>query len=203
MVFGFFAVAAHNSGLDQWDAIGSIVGGAIASVVFLFACVRWFWRRRHAPKVSVTAGIGDLFRTEVVAESRHRTSDVAPYRVYVTRLQVRETNNAAAKDVHLRVFQTDPGPTDPLVLPAGLQWVNGADDLSLPPGGRAYVRLCEAVTNVFGERVAVLTSVPHLSPGRAVWFAVEVVVDGTSKERYEFTADWRDDGSHYPEVSAE
>jgi hypothetical protein len=201
MLFGLFAVASHYSDLGRWDSIFSIIGGAIALVVFLGACVRWLWRKRHAPEVSVTAGDSDIYRREVLPEARHRTSDTAIYRVHVTRLQVRETNNAAANDVHLRVVQTDPSPADELRLYAGLQWVNGADELNLPPNGAAYVRLCEVVTDVFDEKRDVLTSVPNLVPGHVVSFVVEVVVDGAAKGRYSFNADWRNGESHYPDVS--
>jgi hypothetical protein len=55
---------------------------------------------------------------------------------------------------------------------------------------------------VLGETMHVLTSVPNLAPGEVVWFKVEVVANGVSKGYYEFTADWRDEKSHYPEVSA-
>jgi hypothetical protein len=65
------------------------------------------------------------------------------------------------------------------------------------------VRLCEVVTGVFDEKIGVLTSVPNLKPGEVVWFAVEAVVDGRAKGRHEFTADWRDAESRYPEVSSE
>jgi hypothetical protein len=201
MLFGLFAVAAHKSGLDRWDSIFSIVGGVIATVVFVGACLRWLWRRRHAPKVSVTAGTSDVYRHEAVAEERHRIGGTRGNLVHVTRLQVSETNNAAANRVELRVVQTDPSPTDPSALYKGLQWVNGADDLRLPPNGNAYVRLCEVITDVHGAVLDVFTSVPHLSPGQVVWFVVEVVVDDKPKGRYEFTADWRDEKSHYPEVS--
>ena len=96
--------------------------------------------------------------------------------------------------------ETDPPPSDPLVLPAGLQWVNGEDDLRLPPNGRAYVRLCESVLDLFGVRRGVLTSVPNLGPGKAVSFKVEVVVDGKPSGTHGFAADWSDEESQYPEV---
>jgi len=98
------------------------------------------------------------------------------------------------------VTETDPPPSDPLVLPAGLQWVNGEDDLRLPPNGRAYVRLCESVLDLFGVRRGVLTSVPNLGPGKAVSFKVEVVVDGKPSGTHGFAADWSDEESQYPEV---
>jgi hypothetical protein len=203
MLFGVMAVVAQLSDLGWWGDVWSIVAGVIALTVFLWVCGQWVWRRLHAPKVSVAAGSSDAYRRETIPEQRHRMflGDIAPYRVYVTRLQVRETNNAEANDVHLRVVRTDPGPTDPVALPAGLQWISGTDDQTLAPKGRAYVRLCEVVADVYLERLGVLTSVPNLKPGEIVWFKVEVVVDGASRETYEFTADWRDEESHYPEVS--
>jgi hypothetical protein len=137
MLCRLLAVIAHNSGIDLWDSIGSIVGGAIAALVLTGACVRWLWGKRHAPKIAVTAWDSDVYRRDGIPEPRHRISDQNGYRVAVTRLQVRETNNAAAKDVHLRVVQTEPSPSDPMELPAGLQWVTGADDLSLPPKSKS------------------------------------------------------------------
>ncbi len=200
-MFGLIAVLAGQSALAKWGSIGSIVGGAIALAFFVGAISQWLWRKRRAPKVAVTGGNGELYRRELHPELRHKHGDTLAYRVHLTRLQVRETNNAEANAVHLRVVQTDPRPTDPLVLPAGLQWVNGDDDLRLPPKGRAYVRLCEEPIDPQGRTTPVLTSVPNLTPGEVVWFKVEVIADGVSKGYYEFTADWRDKTANYPEVS--
>jgi len=88
-LFGFFAVAAHNSGLDTWDAIGSIVGGSIAALLVIVAFSRWLWGKWRAPRVSVSCGQSDIYRKTVPGEPRHRIGDISGSNVHVTRLQVR------------------------------------------------------------------------------------------------------------------
>jgi hypothetical protein len=180
-LLALISIFANESGVTKWGAIASIVAAVAAVLLIVAGCVRWAWRRRRAPRVEVSGGNTDLFRRKSKPEERHNrfpSDSSAPYYVHTTRLMVRETNNAEARIVHLRIIKVDPGPDEKESLPIGLQWVNGADDLNLSPGAKAFIRLCEAVEGIYGERLGVLTSVPGLAPGKSVWFSVEAVVDG-------------------------
>jgi hypothetical protein len=205
MLCGFVAVASrvvaeHDSALTFWANIGAIVGGVIAAALFLFGLVRSLWRWRHRPKVVVECGSGPVYERQIYPEPRH---DAAARNrtggVYMTRLQVRETSNAMARGVHLRITSTDPSPENPAVFPAGLQWLGGEDYYDIPPRGRAYVRLCELV-----ERrplpALVLTSVPNLARGQEVTFNVEALIGESSAFSATFSARWEKD-ARYPVVT--
>lgn len=131
-MFAIFAAVIGHIGLGTWNSIGSILGGAIALVLFVFGVSRAIWLWWHRPKLVLEYGNGPEFDRRISISSPDlgyfaggKEIEAAFAKVMI----VRETKGNLAREVAVRVIDVDT-PGTPKGLPHLLQWLHSFDETS-------------------------------------------------------------------------
>ena len=134
MALGIGLVILANPSDSKQDGSLNAAGWGLVGLgtVLLLASVLWTVRTaRRRPKLVIVCGNeGENFRRSVTPEGRHLSpAKQAVQTVHMTRLMVREVNDVSARAVHLQVVSATSSTDDIDVILAGLQWIEGDNDL--------------------------------------------------------------------------
>lgn len=190
-MFGLASVLAKLSPLEYWSAVGAIVAGIIAAILFVGGIGRWLldlWRR---PRLEVICGNEKEFNRRMVktlslytdfAEGREVLAAHAKF------LRVNETHGHIARDVRAWITAVDPEAPDE-VSAVKLRWWTGDHSTDIVGGNHDYLFLQHVAILDTGHATTTPTNFQHHSP---IEIDVTLYVDGKkhSTTRFRIEHPW-------------
>jgi hypothetical protein len=166
--------------LAQSSQIAALVAGTIASLGFIFASSRAVLRWLRRPGLTVVCGNTAEFRHRLVAEEIHRDSaadtNADLESVYASLLKVQETRGGFARDVLVRLVETEP-PASPggrgLPYPLAILRPGRPIAVDIPPYGIEYALLEEKLFLGDGSR-SLIAPTSHWADHDEMTFTIEV-----------------------------
>jgi len=168
------------SSLTQSSQVAALVAGTIALLGFIFATTRAVLRWLRRPGLTIICGNTDEFRHRLVAEEIHRDSAADTNddleSVYASLLKIQEIRGGFARDVLVRMVETDP-PAPPggrgLPYPLAILRPGRPITVDIPPYGIEYALLEEKLF-LRGGTWSLIAPTNHWTNHDEMTFTIEV-----------------------------
>ena len=176
--------------LSSWDSIWSIVGGIVATVIFVGVCLRWLWRWFHRPRLVIECGNSPEFHRQLTGDptaedlaASQGGAEVVGVRAKI--LKVRETKGSIAREVAARI--TSVNPANPYVhhLPEALEWTTYSETTTIQPHGQRELILQLVIAIKAGEKRSYIVR-PAVLEDSPSEFTLEVLIDGKRHDEWRF-----------------
>jgi hypothetical protein len=175
--------------LSSWDSIWSIVGGIVATVIFVGVCMRWLWRWLHRPRLVIECGDSAEFQRQLTADpttdalAASLGGEVVGVRAKI--LKVRETRGTIARGVAARITSVDPANPYAHHLPEPLEWTTHTEEITIQPRGQRVLILQLVIALKVRDKhsYVVRPAVLEDSPSE---FTLELLVDGERHNEWRF-----------------